>query len=125
MLSRTFEDGAYPAREARRFARSALDRYGEVAEVAELLVSELATNVVRHACPPFTVELSINCQVVRVSVADGATVDLRVTQADGDQTSGRGLQLLEALSRRWGVERTTNGKRVWFELSLDVDHQSG
>ncbi len=121
MPTRTFEGGPCAAREARRFAGSVLDTYGEVAETAELLVSELATNVVRHSSPPFTVEVGVNCELVRVSVADGTAVDLRATNARGDETSGRGLQLVEALSRRWGVERTADGKRVWFELSLDVE----
>ncbi len=125
MPRRTFEDDPYAPREARRFARSALETYGGVAETAELLVSELATNVVRHASPPFTVEVSVNCEVVRVSVADGTAVDLRTTKAQGDQTSGRGLQLVDALSRRWGVQRTADGKRVWFELLLDPDRQPG
>jgi hypothetical protein len=29
---------------------------------------------------------------------------------------GRGLYLIEAVSRRWGVEVTPDGKTVWAEL---------
>ena len=32
---------------------------------------------------------------------------------------GRGLQLVEALSDRWGSERDAAGTTVWFALELD------
>ena len=79
-------------------------------------MSELATNVVRHADTPFEVEVQAGRRVIRISVSDGAAVDLRVTAAEGDATSGRGLAIVESLSYRWGVDRTANGKTVWAEL---------
>ena len=106
------------ARAARRFARQALWDLGPVAEVAELLVSELASNVVRHASTSFTVEVEPG-DPVRVVVSDGVAVDLRVTAARDDATSGRGLLILDALAHRWGVTRDGAGKRVWFELRPD------
>ncbi|HVF04532.1 MAG TPA: ATP-binding protein [Frankiaceae bacterium] len=107
------------ARAARRFARQALWDLGPVAEVAELLVSELATNVVRHATTPFTVDVNPG-DPVRVVVSDGVGVDLQATAAAPDDTSGRGLLILDSLAHRWGVERTDAGKRVWFELRRDA-----
>lgn len=107
------------ARAARRFARQVLWDLGEVAEVAELLVSELASNVVRHAVTPFTVEVDAG-DPVRVVVSDGVAADLRVAAAEDDATAGRGLVILDALAHRWGVEPTPGGgKRVWFELRRD------
>lgn len=106
------------ARAARRFTRQALWDLGPVAEVAELLVSELATNVVRHAATPFTVVVEPG-DPVRVVVSDGVAADLRATAADGDATSGRGLMILDALAHRWGVDATEGGKHVWFELRRD------
>lgn len=107
------------ARAARRFARQALWDLGPVGEVAELLVSELATNVIRHAATPFTVDVSAG-DPVRVVVSDGVAVDLRATPTPDDATSGRGLLILDALAHRWGVERTESGKEVWFELRPDA-----
>ncbi len=35
-----------------------------------------------------------------------------------DATSGRGLAMVDALSRRWGVGRQGGGKTVWAELAV-------
>ena len=37
--------------------------------------------------------------------------------AEGDEL-GRGLNLVAMLARRWGANRTSDGKVVWFELTL-------
>ena len=116
MPSSSFDADPAGARAARRFARHALAHLGEVAEVAELLVSELASNVVRHASTRFTVDVYVG-DPVRVVVSDGVAVDLRVAAAADDATSGRGLLILDALAERWGAETTTSGKQVWFELA--------
>ena len=112
----SFTSDPLGARAARKFVRQALARYEEQAEVAELIVSELATNVVRHADTPFDVEVEARGGLIRVRVSDGAAVDLRVTAAAGDATSGRGLAIVDSLAYRWGVERTDEGKTVWAEL---------
>ena len=60
-------------REARhRVADELVDVAGIDAETAELLVSELVTNVVRHAGTPAHVRLVIDVDCVRVEVADGS-----------------------------------------------------
>ena len=115
-MRQTFEPVPAGARAARKFARAALAEYEEQADVAELIVSELAANVVRHADTSFEVGVEVDDRVIRLSVSDGAAVDLRVTAAAGDATSGRGLAIVESLAYRWGVERTTIGKTVWVEL---------
>ena len=118
LLSDLFPADPAGARAARRFARQALWDLGPVAEVAELLVSELATNAVRHASTPFTVVVEAG-DPVRVVVSDGVAVDLRVTASEDDATSGRGLLILDALAHRWGVTQDGAGKQVWFELRRD------
>jgi hypothetical protein len=46
--------------------------------------------------------------------------------AAGDRSdfsvSGRGLQLVDELASRWGIERDTDHKTVWFELDADQPH---
>ncbi|WP_425264409.1 hypothetical protein [Streptomyces atriruber] len=40
----------------------------------------------------------------------------RARSAGGDDETGRGLALLDAVSLRWGVEQVPNSKTVWCEL---------
>ena len=90
----------------------------DAVEAARLLVSELVTNCVRHAHTMIT--LAVDCDDRRVAVAVGDSDDHmpvvrdRVTDED---TGGRGLQLVEALSGDWGIRRRDDGgKIVWFRL---------
>jgi anti-sigma regulatory factor (Ser/Thr protein kinase) len=87
----------------------------------ELLVSELATNSVRHSGVADSDELSLEAAVepdcVRVRLYDpgegfeACTPAPPATGSDG----GYGLVLLDRLSDRWGVQRD-NGFSVWFEV---------
>ncbi len=87
------------------------------ADEVTLLVSELASNAVRHAGTPFTVALGCDGSIVRVEVTDGSS-DLPVAQVPpADAVTGRGLLIVDAIAERWGVDVTPTGKTVWFELS--------
>lgn len=90
----------------------------------ELLVSELATNSVRHAGCGESGELAMEADVrpdrVRVRLFDsGRGFDDHTPRppANGD-TGGYGLVLLERLADRWGVQRE-GGFSVWFEVQRD------
>jgi anti-sigma regulatory factor (Ser/Thr protein kinase) len=103
---------------ARRFVRESLravDAAAASAE-AEMLVSELATNVVLHARTPFTIEVSRSDDTVRIGVLDASPRQPRVREYGTDATTGRGLRLLASLAVRWGVQAQGQGKVVWFEL---------
>lgn len=80
------------------------------------LVSELATNVVLHAGTPFAVTLTWDGELLRAEVSDDDPRPPRTRSYAVDATTGRGMRLVERLSRRWGVERRPDGKTVWFEL---------
>lgn len=86
---------------------------------AALLVSELVSNVVDHAHAEtaLTLELSLAGDWLRISVADGSAVRPVVRELQKDRPRGRGLQLVEAIADRWGVEDHHGGKRIWFELT--------
>jgi len=107
------------AAEARRFVAGVL-RSWRMQELldgdVELLVSELASNAVRHAQSAFTVVLRFDGARVRVEVGDGSRLLPEVLPPTLDQTSGRGLFLVEAMSSAWGVIPTVDGKRIWFEV---------
>jgi len=115
------------ARFARRAVREELsDALPErrLADV-ELLVSELATNSVRHAGCDEDGELSLEAAVepdrVRVRLFDaGSGFDAHAPPQPpaAGAAGGYGLVLLERLSDRWGVHR---GERfsVWFEVQRE------
>jgi anti-sigma regulatory factor (Ser/Thr protein kinase) len=85
---------------------------------AALLVSELVSNVVDHAHAEtaLTLELSLAGDWLRISVADGSAIRPVVREMQTHRPRGRGLQLVEAIADRWGVEDHHGGKRIWFEL---------
>jgi anti-sigma regulatory factor (Ser/Thr protein kinase) len=87
----------------------------EMGQNLELVVSELATNAVRHARTPF--RLSIHtAPTLRVEVTDGSSALPVGGTADPRSESGRGLWLVAALTRSWGVEPRGAGKVVWADL---------
>jgi anti-sigma regulatory factor (Ser/Thr protein kinase) len=118
----TLPDGPEGASFARRaMARAAelwrLDR--EMTETALLLVSELATNAIRHGTPPVRLSLRLDANRLRVEVTDSSPALPRLGTPEPDHTGGRGLQIVQQLAARWGAQtsRSRLGKTVWFELS--------
>jgi len=105
----------------RREVRAALDggvpeeKLGQVV----LLVSELATNAVRHAGTPwFSVELDRRPGLLHVEVRDaGRGYDGERGERDPDREGGFGLLLVERLADAWGLE-AASGTRVWFDLRV-------
>ena len=86
---------------------------------AALGVTELLTNVHRHAQPDksCTVEVELLLDRLTVSVHDHDPRLPTVRQAGDSSTSGRGLALIAAVSESWGVRpRGGAGKVVWFTL---------
>jgi GAF domain-containing protein/anti-sigma regulatory factor (Ser/Thr protein kinase) len=106
---------------ARRLVREALaDAGADVADDAELVVSELVTNATLHGQPPIVVRVLLN-DSVRVEVADAGRSAPILLQGRSDAMTGRGLSLVAALSSRWGAEaRPEGGKTVWAELAPDA-----
>jgi anti-sigma regulatory factor (Ser/Thr protein kinase) len=107
---------------ARRFTGSTLSTWGLDlhGDVAQLLVSELVTNAIHHGRTTCSLELRATPSVLRAAVADDGAGVPRLQHAGPDDDSGRGLAIVDALASRWGVEPTSSGKVVWFELNLDA-----
>lgn len=87
---------------------------------AALGVTELLTNVHRHAEPDklCTVEIELLLDRLTVSVHDHDPRLPTVGASDSLATSGRGLALIAAVSESWGVRaQGERGKVVWFSLS--------
>ncbi|MFJ4963128.1 Histidine kinase-, DNA gyrase B-, and HSP90-like ATPase [Streptomyces sp. ADI96-02] len=87
---------------------------------AALGVTELLTNVLRHAQPDksCTVDIELLLDRLTVSVHDHDPRLPMVNEADSFATSGRGLALIAAFSQSWGVRPSgPAGKAVWFTLA--------
>jgi len=90
----------------------------QMGNVAELLVSELVSNVVRHASGPMRLRLlGSPPRALRVEVDDCSEKAPVVLPLSPDAFSGRGMALVDSLASDWGVVRHAgHGKTVWFEL---------
>jgi anti-sigma regulatory factor (Ser/Thr protein kinase) len=118
---------------ARRFAVDGLGERSRLRDVVALLVSEAVTNALLHSSSghdhgTFAVLYVISRNRVRIEVHDrGAPAVPRVRVHDLDSTSGRGLELFEALADRWGYRGDDRGRVVWFELDLpdEVERVAG
>ena len=105
---------------ARRFVRAALESVETdpvVIETAELLTDELVTNAIVHAhCKSYLFIRAVK-DLVRVEVTDPDDRLPAMGAPDTEAIDGRGLVIVNGLASAWGVEPTTGGKTVWFELS--------
>jgi hypothetical protein len=90
----------------------------ECRDAARVVLSELASNAVRHAHTPFDVTVRVG-DVVWIGVRDVSRRQPRVLFASTGDVSGRGLLLVSSLARRWGIDWRDSDKVVWAELSLD------
>lgn len=105
-------------RKARLFLSDRLSEWqlDGVMDTALLLTTELVTNAVIHAGSAVRVTVRRGLGHLRVEVADTGGGALHLREPGGDATTGRGLQLIEALATAWGTSAYETGKLVWFEL---------
>jgi anti-sigma regulatory factor (Ser/Thr protein kinase) len=107
-------------RAARQFIAAALEEWHhpELLEAAVLLTSELVTNAVLYARTAISIVVDLTADRLRVEVIDNNPLPPMPRDVDDDATSGRGLALVEAMSRAWGIDAVgASGKRVWFEVA--------
>jgi anti-sigma regulatory factor (Ser/Thr protein kinase) len=107
-------------RVARHFTVDTLRRWGadRVIETAELVVSEMVTNAFRHARTGSRLELSENEGCLRIGVVDFGPGGAVKADPDLGDLGGRGLMLVEAMTRRWGARRNGGEHLVWCEIPL-------
>lgn len=88
-------------------------------EDARLVVSELATNVLKHvgAGAAATLILEVREGLLRVEAHDRSHEVPSRGQVSRDQESGRGLDLVARLAVNWGTVVTGSGKAVWCDLA--------
>jgi Histidine kinase-like ATPase domain len=116
------------AKAAREFTRATLRDWGLItlADVAELVVSELVTNAVQHGIPGAAGKLGER-RLVRLRllaqapflmcvVADPGLGIPVLREADPDAETGRGLTLVDACCVRWGWHLLDEGGKVVWAL---------
>jgi signal transduction histidine kinase len=114
---------------ARELACKALCGWGlgEHAALAELIVSELVTNAIRHGDGEIKVSMSYACGDLRVEVHDHGTGRPLRQQPTAEDESGRGLALVDGLiglhggKRGFVIDRTGDGKTVYVTICLTAD----
>lgn len=84
---------------------------GPTAENIVLAVSELVANAIEHGCGDIELTVLYACGEVRVEVTDGNPAPAKLTVADDEDVSGRGLFLVAVLAQDWGV--STDGRSTW------------
>lgn len=120
MTERAFASDPESVAAARAFAAAELDAVdGGIVDRVLLLVSELASNSVRHAHAPFVLRIDHDDDAISVAVQDEGRGRPEVRHPAPSEPSGRGLQIVAALADRWGIE--TDGpdggpKTVWFVI---------
>ena len=104
---------------ARHFATGVLcGASARTLEAVELMVSELATNCIRHTNSGFDLTVIRHGSDIRVEATDQAGGTPTMRSPKPTDASGRGLKIVDMLSARWGVQsRATVGKTVWFMIS--------
>ncbi len=107
---------------ARRFVGKVLTNWGvsDVFNDVPLLISELVTNAVRHAASDVEVSIDLGSGRVRVEVRDQS--EQLPTKADlaTARDGGWGLNIVECLATRWGLDPHRGGKTVWCEVSMNA-----
>ena len=119
--TREFPNAAEAVTDARRFAIRVVGDVGrELTDDIAVMVSELASNSVRHGNSQFSVDVERDDRHIRVAVTDAAPGAPTVRNPTPLESSGRGLQIVGALADDWGVtpRRDGPGKTVWFTVSL-------
>jgi len=120
----------------RGLVREVLDGWGEAAlrDDVDLVLSELLANAVLHAPGPARVVVERDTAGVRLEVRDTSPVPPLRRISGRSATTGRGLNLVNALCSSWGVSERGDGepgKSVWCvvggveqelpDVDLDVD----
>ncbi len=106
---------------ARRVVRDACLAWQVAGRVddAEIVVSELVANAVRHAAPPLELLVTVRERYLHISVRDGSPVRPRRVLPDPDTAEGgRGLLLVDAVAAGWGTTEVAGGKVVWATLKI-------
>ncbi|MFI7314549.1 ATP-binding protein [Streptomyces hygroscopicus] len=109
--------------DVRRAVAARLRLWGreELISAAGMCVTELLSNVHKHAASPECVLLLENLSNgVHAAVSDTESALPVVKEPDFLSESGRGMFLLSKTADEWGTDLTPTGKTVWFTLRSEA-----
>jgi anti-anti-sigma regulatory factor len=110
------------ARRSRELVTEACGRWDlpELIGPACIVVTEMVNNVVAHARTEMTVRLALRGDNLTVAVRDHSPAVPQFTGPVANTAyGGRGLLLIDSVSRSWGHLRLDDGKVVWAILHRD------
>jgi len=108
---------------ARRFVSTMLQHWRceeEVADVANLLTSEVVSDAVRQAPSEVAVHVEADDELVRVEVSDDP--GLLFDPDDGAFERRAGRRVVRSLASRWGSDLDRHRTTTWFELRRSRRH---
>jgi anti-sigma regulatory factor (Ser/Thr protein kinase) len=108
------------AARARDFVEETLGTWQchDLVDDVRVVVTELVSNVVRHAGTEVDIELELLDGGLRVRVSDRAGGTVTLPRVDERSEGGRGLRLVDELASRWGVDQRAGAKCVWAEWQV-------
>ncbi|MFF3400924.1 ATP-binding protein [Streptomyces sp. NPDC002659] len=114
----------------RRVLRLHLTLWGlpDLVEAAQICVTELAANVIKHvgAGTPTRLAVSMSGTYLRIELHDPDTRALPTLLSAGHEAeSGRGMTIVDSVSDRWGVILRADSKVVWCELATKLSGPNG
>jgi anti-sigma regulatory factor (Ser/Thr protein kinase) len=124
LIAFTLPSTPYSVQMARFYVRAALSHHGlgDYAEDAELVTSEIVTNAIRHAdAQKIGLELTAlyESEAVAIVVTDTSPIPPVKRDLSVDSECGRGLDIVAALSARWGWRPQGGGKAVFAILTRE------
>ncbi|MFJ8752922.1 ATP-binding protein [Streptomyces sp. NPDC102441] len=87
-------------------------------EIAQLVVSELATNVCKYAPGPCLLDLEVDGSTLGITMWDSGSVLPSAHQGDPARAGHHGLEIVLAVCTSFEVRREPLGKRVHVQISL-------
>ena len=108
----------YAVRQVRRWLGDKMLHFPEELRMsAQVIMSELVTNAIKHAIPVITASLALRIDGYTVQVTDGSSMVPTLTlPVPADQDHGRGLRVVDELAERWGYWTSPGHKCVFAVL---------
>ena len=129
VVTACFPGRAAEVSSAREFARGVLGPEWPCLDEVLVMVSEIASNAVRHTASAadggwFDLTVSVTDGRVRVAIGDRGSSSVPRVASGGESgelvPGGRGLRIVDALAERWGHAGDELGRVVWFEVSASA-----
>jgi anti-sigma regulatory factor (Ser/Thr protein kinase) len=110
-------DPQAPARIRAAVRRYLASQRPELCDEAQLVVSELTTNVVRHTSGGGALRIEpVGDSGLRIEVHDGSRIPPEMV-VERRYASGLGMVVIDRLAQHWGYFTEPGGKCVWAELA--------